>query len=403
MKRTPALLSVFVVSWTLAACGSSESTSESTNDQVAVSTFAGSDSTSVDPEGDSTDGDSPFISATLGDPVEGFDAPVDIAVRPGDPAQTLIAEQGGLIREIDSDGLPGVTVADLTALTEANGEQGLLGLAFDLTGDRAFVNYTDLNGDTTVDQFDVSDDGTFVAESRRTVYSLAQPYRNHNGGDLLLMPDGNSLLIFNGDGGSANDPERLALDPTSELGKIIEIDISQVDPEPRQWARGLRNPWRASYDATTGNLWIADVGQNMWEEINVVALERSQGVSFGWSAFEGTTPFNDDQMPIHESLTTVDPMYTYPHENDDCSISGGFVYRGSEIPHSGSWYLFTDFCSGEVRALCINEDEIADKKTSCGIVSLGSTPSPVGILADALGRPWVLSITGSIIPIVPKN
>lgn len=346
----------------------------------------------------------PFISATLGEPVAGYQAPVDVAIRTTPTsAQNFIAEQGGLIREFSADGGPGNIVADLTARTQARGEQGLLGLAFDNDGARAFVNYTDLDGNTKVDQFDIDDDGTFVAESRQTIYSVDQPYRNHNGGDLMVMPDGRSLLVFNGDGGSADDPDRKALDPTSDLGKIIQVDISSTEPTSRLWARGLRNPWRASYDPMTGNLWIADVGQSMWEEINVVALDRAEGVSFGWSALEGTVSFNDDQKTLHQSLTTVDPIYTYPHENDDCSISGGFVYRGTEIAHLGSWYLFTDFCSGDVRALCVEENDTTGEISSCGVVSLGTVPNPVGIMPDASGRPWVLSLGGSIVPIVPAE
>lgn len=383
----------------LTACGSEDSTPATNEvpDEVSVPTSPPSTDNSIP----ATD---PFISATLGNPVAGYQSPVDVAIRttPSSP-QNFIAEQGGLIREFSADGQPGNIVADLTSLTEAGGEQGLLGLAFDNAGTRAFVNYTDLDGNTTVDQFDVSDDGTFVAESRKTIYAVDQPYRNHNGGDLLVMPDGQSLLVFNGDGGSANDPDRYALDPTSDMGKIIHVDISSAEPTSRLWARGLRNPWRASYDPMTGNLWIADVGQSMREEINVVALDRSEGVSFGWSALEGTVSFNDDQKTLHESLTTVDPVYSYPHENGDCSISGGFVYRGTEIAHSGSWYFFTDFCSGDVRALCVEEDETTGQISSCGVVSFGTVPNPVAIMPDAEGRPWVLSIGGSIVPIVPAD
>jgi glucose/arabinose dehydrogenase len=347
--------------------------------------------------------ESPYISAALGEPIEGYDSPVDLAIRPGVQAQTFIAEQDGLIREVSPDGRPGRTVADLTALTQARGEQGLLGLAFDLTGERAFVNYTDLEGNTTVDQFSIDNDGTFIVESRQTIYTLTQPYRNHNGGDLLITPDGNSLLVFNGDGGSSRDQERRALDPTSDLGKIIHIDISTDQYTSRLWARGLRNPWRASYDATNGYLWIADVGEFEFEEINVVALNDSQGVSFGWSAYEGNEVMNDDQLTLHQNLTTIEPVYTYPHENDDCSISGGYVYRGAEIAHFGTWYFFTDWCSGVVRALCVTDDDTTGKITACGVVTLGTSTSPVAILPDAAGRPWVLSQSGSITPIIPAD
>jgi glucose/arabinose dehydrogenase len=393
MKKIPALFILGSTFIGVAACGSNNS-----GPAVESPSSLSSPSSETTPQQES-----PFISAALGEPIEGYDSPVDLAIRPGDQAQTFIAEQGGLIREIQTDGSPGRTVADLTESTEARGEQGLLGLAFDLTGERAFVNYTDLEGNTTVDQFNIDDDGTFLVDSRRTIYTLTQPYRNHNGGDLLILPDGKSLLVFTGDGGSAKDPERRALDPTSDLGKIIHIDISTDEFTSRLWARGLRNPWRASYDVPTGHLWIADVGEYDSEEINVVPLDRSQGVSFGWSAFEGNEVMNDDQLTLHQSLTAVEPVYTYPHENDDCSISGGYVYRGSGIPHLGNWYFFTDWCSGVVRALCVTDDDTTGVITPCGVATLGTATNPVAILPDAMGQPWVLSQSGSITPIVPEN
>lgn len=342
--------------------------------------------------------DEPSLSATLGKPVGGFEAPVDLAVRPGDPPLTYVVEQGGTIREMLANGAPGQVLADLSDSTRANGEQGLLGLVFAQSGEFAFVNYTDLSGNTVVERFTVTDDGRFDISSRRVLLTVAQPYANHNGGELLLAPDGISLLVFTGDGGAANDPERHALDPGSPLGKIIGLDITQDEPRPETWAAGLRNPWRAAYDAETGDLWVADVGQNEWEEINVVPLDQVRGTSFGWSALEGTVSFNDDQAAIHAAAIAVDPIYTYPHENDDCSISGGFVYRGDEIPHVGTWYLFTDFCSGRIQALCLDSS-----KKVCGVVALGTAPSPVGILPDGLGRPWILSLEGEVIPIVPAT
>lgn len=372
----------------VSACSNSQTSTPSDSSSLTASPN--------DTDSSSNGGDEPFLSATLGATVGGFEAPVDLAVRPGEPPLTYVVEQGGTIRELSADGTPGRLLADLSDSTRADGEQGLLGLVFDSSGEKAFVNYTDRSGDTVVERFTVADDGRFDMGSRRVILTVTQPYANHNGGELMLAPDGISLLVFTGDGGAANDPERHALDPQSPLGKIIRLDISQDDPRPETWASGLRNPWRAAYDAETGDLWVADVGQNTWEEINVVPLDQVRGTSFGWSALEGTAPFNDDQAAIHAAMNAVDPIYTYPHENDDCSISGGFVYRGDAIPHVGTWYLFTDFCSGRIQALCVDT-----AKTVCGVVTLGTAPSPVGILPDGLGRPWILSLEGAVIPIVP--
>ena len=336
--------------------------------------------------------------ATVGEPVAGYRSVVDLAVRRvGDSGTTFAVEQNGTIRLVEENGRPGSEVADLSSLTEEDGEQGLLGLAFSVDGKTAFVNYTDLDGNTTVDAIAVAADGTFDLASRRTLYTLEQPYRNHNGGDLILSPDGRYLFVFNGDGGSADDPDRFALDSTSQLGKIVRIDLeASGDDSATIWASGLRNPWRAYLDSETDDLWIADVGQNEWEEVNVVPFEESEGVSFGWSAFEGTAPFNDDQLEVHQSYTEVSPIHTYPHENDDCSISGGAVYRGSSIPAEGTWYVFSDFCSGHVRALCVT-----DERTPCGVVGLGTVESSVAVLPDARGELWVVSLSGQLVPIVP--
>ncbi|MEN9802412.1 MAG: hypothetical protein RLZ37_1537 [Actinomycetota bacterium] len=338
--------------------------------------------------------------ATVGEPVTGYKSVVDLAVRStGDSATTFAVEQDGTIRLVETDGQPGSEVADLSSLTDEDGEQGLLGLAFSLDGNTAYVNYTDLDGNTTVDSIDVGADGRFDLASRRTIYTLDQPYRNHNGGDLILSRDGRYLFVFNGDGGSADDPDRFALDSSSQLGKIVRVDLETSGEGATEiWASGLRNPWRAHLDPETDDLWIADVGQNEWEEINVVPFEKSEGVSFGWSAFEGTVPFNDDQLEVHQSYTEVSPIHTYPHENDDCSISGGAVFRGSSIPSEGTWYVFSDFCSGNVRALCVTED-----RSPCGVISLGTVPSSVAVLPDARGELWVVSLAGQLVPIVPAT
>lgn len=336
--------------------------------------------------------------ATVGEPVTGYESVVDLAVRrTQDSATTFAVEQDGAIRLVETDGRPGTEVADLSSLTDEDGEQGLLGLVFSPDGNTAYVNYTDLDGDTTVDSIAVDGDGTFDLASRRTIYTLDQPYRNHNGGDLILSPDGRYLFVFNGDGGSADDPDRFALDSSSQLGKIVRVDLeASGDAATAIWASGLRNPWRAHVDWDTDDLWIADVGQNEWEEINVVPFAESEGVSFGWSAFEGTVPFNDDQLEAHQSYAEVSPIHTYPHENYDCSISGGAVYRGSSIPTVGTWYVFSDFCSGRVRALCVTED-----RSPCGVITLGTVPRSVAVLPDARGELWVVSLAGQLVPIVP--
>ena len=353
---------------------------------TAVATTLANTSTTIAAE--------PNFSATLGTPITDYVDPVDIAVRQGITLQSYIVERAGKIYELASDGTKGTEVLDISDLTIAQGEQGLLGLAFAPDGSGAYVNYTNLDGDTVIASFLIADDGSFNKASQGMITTIKQPYPNHNGGDIMVDADG-AIYVFMGDGGFANGPERHALDVTSPLGKIWKL--SPVDPQwiGEAWAVGLRNPWRASLDPITNDLWIADAGQDHWEEINVVPFDQVQGVSFGWSAREGTHEFNADQQTLHETFTAVDPVYEYEHVDNNCSISGGVVYRGSQVPVTGTWYIFSDYCTGKIQALCVD-----DQRKNCGLVELGTVEMSVGVLADAQGEVWVLSQNGLIVPIV---
>ena len=336
----------------------------------------------------------PSLAVTLGAPIEGWDEPVDLADWAG--RQTHVVERAGTIRRMNDDGTPGGVVLDISDLTEAGGERGLLGLAHSPDGTRAFVNYTDLDGHTVVAHYDVNDDGTFDVASRRTLLTIEQPYANHNGGDLVVTPDGADLFVFTGDGGSGGDPDRESLDATSLLGKVVRLDPLSDSPSPDVWAVGLRNPWRVSIDPWTSDLWITDVGQGQLEEVNYVDLGDLRGSSFGWSAFEGTRAFNDDQLELHRAHREVMPVFEYEHVDGDCSISGGSVIRDESVEVVGDWYLFSDFCSGVVRALCVEPGGL----DTCGLLALGKVPSSVGVLADHRQRLWVLSLDGLLVPII---
>jgi glucose/arabinose dehydrogenase len=368
--------------------------------EVLVSTTAGETTTSTTTASDvantsTTIAAEPTFSATLGAPITDYVDPVDIAVRNSATPQSYIAERDGTVFELASDGTKGSQVLNISDLTIAQGEQGLLGLAFANDGSTAYINYTDLDGNTVIASFAVSTDGTFNESSQNIITTIKQPYPNHNGGDIMVDTDG-ALYVFMGDGGFANDPDRFALDVTSPLGKIWKL--TQTDGQwntGESWAVGLRNPWRASLDPVTNDLWVADVGQDNWEEINVVPFDQVQGVSFGWSAREGTNEFNADQQALHETFTAVEPVYEYEHVDNNCSISGGVVYRGSQVPVAGTWYIFSDYCSGKVQALCVDK-----QRQNCGIVDLGSVERSVGVVADAQGEVWVLSQNGLIVPIV---
>ena len=295
-----------------------------------------------------------------------FDQPVHVTSRPGDATAYVVEQSGRVVAVTD---LSSDVVLDISDLTDAGGEQGLLGLAFHPTADLAYVDYTSNSGNTVVAEFAVDPiSGVFDVSSRREVLTVAQPYSNHNGGQLAFGPD-QLLYIGLGDGGSGGDPQRRALDLGSRLGKILRIDpvasggepftvpddnpfVATAGADPTIWAYGLRNPWRFSFDGPTGDLWIADVGQGDWEEINraVAAenrLDAGRGANFGWSAFEGFEPFNADQP----SDGALDPLFVYGHSDGRCSVSGGAVARAASVPDLQGWYVFGDYCTGQIWAL----------------------------------------------------
>jgi glucose/arabinose dehydrogenase len=334
-----------------------------------------------------------------------FDQPVDIAERPFD-LRVFVVEQPG--RVIAFDDLSIDVVLDISDLTEARGEQGLLGLAFHPERDLAYVNFTDNNGDTVVAEFAFDEEtAVFDRDSYREVLTVDQPYRNHNGGELVFGPDG-LLYIGLGDGGSGGDPDRVALDLSTPLGKILRIDpvgtggdpygvpddnpFVEVDgADPTIWSVGLRNPWRFSFDPVTGDLWIADVGQNQFEEINRApgqeGLDAGRGLSFGWSAFEGFERFNEDQ-PADGHIA---PVYVYPHEQGRCSVSGGTLYRGETIADLAGWFVFGDYCTGEIWGLDPTSSVDAPR-----VVELGRLDTLVAITQGPERELYAISNAGAI-------
>ncbi|MBA3288191.1 MAG: PQQ-dependent sugar dehydrogenase [Acidimicrobiia bacterium] len=338
-----------------------------------------------------------------------LERPVDLAWRDGDEGRYVV-EQGGRVVRLAAGQEP-AAVLDITDLTEAQGERGLLGLAFAPDGALAYVNYTDGNGDTVVAEYAVDEAGRFDAASVRVVLQIDQPYANHNGGDLAFGPDG-LLYVGMGDGGAGGDPERRALDLGSLLGKLLRIDpvasaegpytvpddnpfVDTADAAPEVWAQGLRNPWRFSFDRATGDLWIADVGQGAFEEVDVApavdGVDAGRGLSFGWSAFEGDAPFNADAPA--EGHTP--PIHTYPHENGECSISGGVRPRDSGVPALDGWYVFADYCSGRLAALEVIGS--GDQITAGRVLELGRVESPTAVVDGPTGELYVLSAAGPVL------
>lgn len=342
--------------------------------------------------------------------VGGIDRPVDLAWRAGDDTLYVVGQRG-TVTPVRS-GVVGEPVLDITDELSDGGEQGLLGLEFHPDLPVAYVHLTDRDGDTQVIEVPVSDsaDGTAVFDpaSRRTLLSIDQPYPNHNGGDLAIDADG-MLLIALGDGGSANDPERRSLDVTSLLGKILRIDprpaadgspysipadnpfVGTPGARPEIWSVGLRNPWRIDIDPVTGELWVPDVGQGTWEEVNVV--DSGRGVSFGWSAFEGSHRFHDDQTDDGHTP----PLYEYEHGDAGCSVSGAMAYRGTAVPSLVGWFLFSDYCSGRLLALRTTGDgtpEVVELHDGLGAVSAIRRGPDGEAYVLVLDRGKVLTLSG---------
>ena len=314
--------------------------------------------------------------------------------------------QGGYVVPV-RDGVAGEPVLDISGAIVSGDEQGLLGHAFHPDEMLAYVDYTNKSGDTVIAEYAVADDGTFDPASAREVLTIDQPYPNHNGGEVTFGPDG-YLYIGMGDGGAANDPERRALNVGQLLGKILRIDptggkgdgqpytvpadnpfVGIEGARPEIWSVGVRNPWRFNFDRETGDLWIGDVGQGEWEEINLARASdgAGRGVNFGWSAWEGTHRFNSDQAAAGVTM----PIFEYPHGAAGCSVSGGDVYRGTALPSLVGWYLFSDYCSGIVTALQATDG------TLTGQVELGTVAGVSAICAGPDGELYVLSLNDSAV------
>ncbi len=299
-------------------------------------------------------GSDDFSSITLVE-IATLDQPVDAASRVSDAAVYFVSRTGTIHRFVDGTFAPNA-VLDISDLTEGDGERGLLGLSFSPDGATAYINYTDTSGDTTIASLAVDVDGTFDRASLRTLLTIEQPYRNHNAGDIVVEPSG-TLLVPMGDGGSADDPLRVSLDTSSPLGKVLRVNPR--DGSVTMVAKGLRNPWRV--DLFDDRLWLADVGQNQWEEVSVLdGVSQRRGVplssssagassagnatdiaDFGWSAYEANDRFNTDQSsPSH-----IGPVVAYQHGDDGCSVSGGAIGVSGALQGR---YVFADYCSGRV-------------------------------------------------------
>jgi glucose/arabinose dehydrogenase len=296
----------------------------------------------------------------------GLDQPIALTHAGDGSGRLFVAEQGGLVRVIADAAVQSEPYLDLRARTAGRGERGLLGLAFHpdfgRTG-RLYVHYTDREGNTVVSELraEPPSAATVDVATERVVLTLAQPFGNHNGGQIAFGPDG-FLYVGLGDGGSGGDPLGAGQDLGTPLGAILRIDVDGPPPyavpadnpfvgvagaRPEIWASGLRNPWRFSFDRATGDLWIADVGQNAVEEVNLQPASSPGGENYGWRIMEGDRCFAPPRDCDAGGLTA--PVLTYTHASGwGRSVTGGYVYRGQDVEGLAGRYVFGDYVSGRV-------------------------------------------------------
>jgi len=345
-------------------------------------------------------------------------SPVFMTAAPTDATRLFIVEQRGTIRIFDVSGgslLP-TSFLNIGSLILSGGEQGLLGMAFDPsygTNGKVYVFYTNKNFDVVIARYQRSPTNPNLADpnSATILQTIPHPnFANHNGGMLAFGPDG-CLYAGVGDGGSGGDPNNNAQSIATKLGKLLRLDPSRggactnggINPFvllgglPEIWSRGLRNPWRFSFDRVTNDLYIGDVGQDAREEINVsLAPNAGRALNYGWRLMEGFLCFNPSTNCNQGGLTL--PVLDYPHVDGACSVTGGYVYRGAAIPSLRGTYFYADFCAGFVRSFRF-QNNLVTNRLEWPLLSRSSITS---FGEDALGELYLMTQGGGLFKMVPN-
>jgi glucose/arabinose dehydrogenase len=295
-------------------------------------------------------------------PLFNIATPVHVTEPRSQPGKLYAVNQVGVIRVAVNGRLRTAPFLDIRPLVISGGEQGLLSVAFHpnyAKNRRFYVDYTDRGGNTRVVEYRANRAGTAaLPKTARQLLFVRQPYANHNGGQLAFGPDG-MLYVGMGDGGSGGDPENRAQNLNQLLGKLLKLNVARAKPVPQIAALGLRNPWRFSFDRANGDLYIADVGQGAWEEIDYMPRAQiGELANYGWDVFEGRARFEDKAPNPRGRL--VSPIEVYGHDGGNCSVTGGFVYRGSAVPAARGRYFYGDFCSGIVWSLRVEGGRATD-------------------------------------------
>lgn len=369
---------------TSGAVSSTSTTAAAPTEDGSSSTTTAVTTTSTRP--DPAEGPRPLAEVSVAlEPVADFVVPTAFRVHPD--GSGWVAEKAGRVRSFAT----GAVALDIRSSVRDRGEQGFLGIAFAPDGEHLYVSYNDRadDGASVIAEYRFRE-GVAVPGSRREVLRVAQPYSNHNGGDVHFGPDG-YLWFGLGDGGDAGDPHEHAQDPDTLLGSVLRIDPDRpsdgraygIPPDnpfadgggrPEIWLYGVRNPWRYTFDPANTDLWIGDVGQDAWEEIDLLpsADGRGRGANLGWNQLEGTHVY-DGPAPAGSVL----PVFEYPHD-EGCSITGGVVYRGSRLPELSGAYLFADLCRTTLRAIRVEDGVTTESRVfpvdAGSIISFGVDP-----------------------------
>jgi glucose/arabinose dehydrogenase len=352
-------------------------------------------------------GDVPADAAhvALVEVAHGLDRPVLATFAPGDPKRRLfvIEQHVARVRTIENGQLADAPFLDLHGKVSTDNEQGLLGLAFHprfADDHRVFVYFTDRKGDSHVVEYTLAsaDDAKVDVKTARELFFTKQPFSNHNGGNLAFGPDG-KLYLGLGDGGSAADPHRNGQNPDVPLGKLLRIDVDAAQPAAAVVAIGLRNPWRFDFDPSTGDLYIGDVGQETWEEVDVVPFASVDGANFGWSVAEGRHCFRDEDCDLSKYVAPV----TEYHHDPGCSVTGGVVYRGAAMPALDGVYFYGDYCAGWIHSFRWAKDGIRAHWDWRPVLDPDAQVAQLSSFGrDIDGEIYALSLDGTVWKLAPK-
>ena len=353
--------------------------------------------------------------------VSGLLRPLFLTAPPGDTARLFILEQDGRVRIFKSGALLSRPFLDLGAHTRSPGsgggwEEGLLGMAFHpryAENGAFFVTHTDTTGEHNLIvryRRSASDPDAADPSTRRVLVTLPHPrHANHNGGMLAFAPDDGRLYAGTGDGGWMCDPNDNAQNPDSLLGKLLRIDVDADPAKVEIWAVGLRNPWRFAFDRANSDLYIGDVGQGDWEEVDYWPAPRRKGANFGWDLYEGAhcpNPSCAMGRKRCDSIHPIPPILEYSHKGSACSITGGAVYRGCKMPDLRGTYFYADFCSEFIGSFRVKDGAAVEKRDRTRELDPGGSLHIETITSfgeDAQGEIYLVDQEGEVFKIVPSG